>query len=133
VGFTPPGTFAAGAQPLVNLNFSSVAYSNNAPLVFANAPIICQLVDTNAVPVPATFQNATLAVGGTTWPGLAFGQNGNSVVLSWPMSASVFSLQTASSLDGVWSNVVETPTTNGVNLVITSPISTNSQYFRLKY
>jgi hypothetical protein len=132
-GFTPPGTFAPGTQPVVTLTFASVTYSNNASLAFGNAPIVCQLVDTNAIPVSANFTNGTLAVGGSVWPALAISQTGTNIVLSWPASAAPFSFQVASSLNGPWSDVVVNPVTNGESLVITSSVSTNSQFFRLKY
>jgi len=133
VGLEPPGTFAAGTQPLVNLNFTPIAYSNSAALVFGNTPVVCQLVDANANPLSANYQNATLAVGGSTWPAIAISQTGTNIVLSWPFSAALFGFQVAPSLQGPWSNVVVNPVTNGDSLVITSPISTNSQFFRLKY
>jgi len=132
VGLEPPGTFAAGTQPLVNLKFASVSYSNNAALVFVDTPVVCQLVDANANPLPATYQNGTLAVGGSVWPALAISPVGSNIVLSWP-SATPLGLQAASSLGGNWSNVIEIPATNGGSLVITSSISTNSEFFRLKY
>jgi hypothetical protein len=133
VGLEPPGTFAAGTQQVVTINFASLAYSNNAALVFGNTPVVCQLVDTNANPLLTSYQNATLAVGGASWPSLAISVAGSNVVLSWPSANAVFGLQTASSLGGIWSNVLEIPATNGGSLVITSSISTNSEFFRLKY
>ena len=53
--------------------------------------------------------------------------------LSWPSSATVFELQASSSLDGDWTTVVATPATIGSSLVVTSSISTNAVYYRLKY
>jgi hypothetical protein len=133
VGLEPPGTFAAGTQVVVNLTFASIAYSNNLNLVFGNTPVVCQLVDANANPLSATYQNATLAVGGAPWPTLGISQTGTNVVLSWPSGTSGLALQTASSLFGPWSNALEIPAINAGSLVITSSISTNSQFFRLKY
>jgi Immunoglobulin domain len=133
VGFTPPGAFAPGTQPVLNLNFASITYSNTASLAFVNTPVVCQLADTNALAVPATFQNGTLAVGGSPWPSLSIGQSEGNLTLSWPSAGASLGLQTASSLEGPWSNVVAVPSTNGESVVITTSVSTNSQYFRLKY
>jgi hypothetical protein len=132
VGLEPPGAFAAGTQSLVNLKFASVAYSNNAALVFGNTPVICQLVDTNANPLSANFQNATLAVGGSVWPALAISQIGSNVVLAWPASALNFGVQTTPWLGANWSNVSLTPATNGGSVQITAPASNGQSYFRLR-
>jgi hypothetical protein len=133
IGFQPPGAFAPGTQPVLNLTFASVAYSNTASLAFANSPILCQLVDTNANPVSANFQNGTVVVGGSPWPTLAVNQSEGNIVLSWPSTGAVLGLQTASSIDGIWSNVLAIPASNSGSLVITSSVSTNIQFFRLKY
>jgi hypothetical protein len=133
VGLMAPGTFAAGTQQLVKLNFAPVSYSNTTALVFGDTPVPRQLVDSNADIVLASYQDATLAVGGLVWPALSIKQAGSNVVLSWPSSAAALGLQASSSLGGDWSNVVATPATIGSSLVVTSSISTNAVYYRLKY
>jgi len=133
VGLLPPATFAAGAQQLLNLHFAPISYSNTTSLVFSDAPVLRTIVDSNTTVLSATYQDATLAVGGSVWPTLSINQAGNNIVLSWPSSAAGFELQASSSLDGDWTNVVATPAMNGGSLVLTSPISTNTVYYRLKY
>jgi hypothetical protein len=133
VGFFPPVPFAKGTHQLVQLNFASVAYSNNAALAFGDTPVPRGLADANANMLSVNFQNATLAVGGSMWPTLAVSQVGSNVVLSWPSAATGFGLQTASAPGADWSNVPTTPAILGSSLVVTSSISTNSQFFRLKY
>jgi hypothetical protein len=133
VGLLSPGAFAAGARQLVNLNFAPVSYSNTTALVFGDTPVLCQLVDSNATVLSTSYENATLAAGGLVWPTMSINQAGGNVVLSWPSSAAVFELQASSSLEGDWSKVVAIPATNGSSLVVTSPISTNTTYYRLKY
>jgi hypothetical protein len=133
VGSLAPATFAAGTAPLVTLNFAPVAFSNTTALAFANLPVACQLADANAQPLSANFVNASLAVGGASWPTLSITPNGNSISWSWPSSGTTFSLQAASSLGGAWSNVVTTPTTNGNTVTLTAPASDDSVYYRLKY
>ncbi|HEV7926959.1 MAG TPA: immunoglobulin domain-containing protein [Verrucomicrobiae bacterium] len=133
VGLVPPATFTAGTQQVIQMQFASVAYSNNAALAFGNSPIQQGVADANANLVSASFQNATLAVGGSSWPTLEISQVGNNVVLSWPLAATGFGLQTATAPGANWSNVVATPFTIGSSLVVTSSISTNSQFFRLNY
>jgi hypothetical protein len=133
VGLAPPATFVAGTQQLVQIQFASVAYSNNAALTFGNTPVQQGVADADANILSASFQNATLSVGGTAWPTLEISQVGNNVVLSWPSAATGFGLQTATAPGANWSNVLATPITNASSVVVTSPISTNSQYFRLQY
>ena len=133
VGYQPPGVFAAGTQSVVNLKFAAVSYSNNAVVAFGNTPVVCQLVDTNASVISANYQNVTLAVGGPVWPALAISQVGSNIVLSWPSAAAALGLQAASSMGANWSNFLALPATNGGSLVVTSSISTNSEFFRLKH
>jgi hypothetical protein len=133
VGFVPPVTFAAGTQQVVQLQFVSVAYSNNAALCFGNTPVAQGLADASANPLSVNFQNTTLAVGGSAWPTLEILQLGNNLILSWPATATGFALQEASNPGGSWTNVVATPVTVGSNLVVTSSLATNSQFFRLQY
>jgi len=128
----PPGnSFAAGAQQLAVLNFASVSYSNHTTLAFGNSPVGQGLADTNANPLPASFQNGTLAVGGLPWPQLNSVQAGNSLVLSWPASATGFNLETASAVDGNWSVVAGTPVITGGTVTLTVPLSTRAAYYRL--
>jgi hypothetical protein len=133
MGYLAPATFATGTQQLVVLNFAPVSYSNTTALAFSDTPIATQAVDASTTILTTTVANATLAVGGLPWPPLSISQSGNNVVLSWPSSASVMSLQASSSLDGAWSNVAATPVTVGDNLVLTAPGSTNTVFYRLKY
>jgi hypothetical protein len=132
VGLIPPGTFAAGTQQMVTLSFASVLYSNNVPLILCNSPVVCQLVDTNANVIPATFQNANLAVGGAAWPALTINPAGSNVLLSWPASALSFGLETTPWLGANWSNVPVTPLTNGASVQISAPASTGQGFFRLQ-
>jgi hypothetical protein len=133
VGLFPPATFAAGTQQLVRLNFASVSYSNNAALAFSASPVPQGLADSSANVLPANFQNATLTVGGSNWPTLSIGQVGSNLTLSWPSSAAMLGLQVASSPAGPWSNATVTTITNGSSLVVSYPLSTNTEFFRLKY
>jgi hypothetical protein len=134
IGYYPPNTFAAGTETVLNLSFASVAYTNTSALAFVNAPVICQLADTNATPVSTIFQNGTLTIAGSPWPSLSIGQSGSNLTLSWPASGTgALGLQVASSIAGPWIDVTGTPSTNGGNLNITTSVSNSSQFFRLKY
>jgi hypothetical protein len=133
VGMMPPATFASGTQPLVELNVASVSYSNSTVLAFGDTPVLCQIVDSNAAVLPASFQNATLTVGGLAWPTLAISPAGSNVVLSWPSAAAAFNLTTTPDLTKNWSNVAGVLTTNSGVISTTVPISTNQAFYRLQY
>jgi hypothetical protein len=63
---------------------------------------------------------------------LSIKRTGPNVVLSWPLVQG-YQLQSRTNLIGLasWSNVVQSPVTNGNNLVVTVPISSGGQFFRL--
>jgi hypothetical protein len=134
LALNPGVNFPAGTLQLLKLNFSSVLYSNNAALTFGSSPVVPQLADASANILPANFNNAQLSVGGAAWPQLAIGQQDpNNIVLTWPASAYALSLQVGATPTGPWSNVSAVAATNGSNLLLTYPISTNTEFFRLKY
>jgi hypothetical protein len=133
LGHLPPATFPTGTQQLLTLNFASVSYSNTTALVFSDTPVSRQAADASTAILSASFVNATVTVGGSALPALSISQSGNTVALSWPLSSSSFSVQTASSLDGIWTDVAATPTPVGESLVLSAPISTNTVFYRLKY
>jgi hypothetical protein len=133
LALSPGNVFPAGKLSLVQLNFASVGYSNTVALGLVDSPVARQVADTNASVLPVSFQNGSLLVGGSIWPTLAIGQAGSNAVLSWPASANMFELQTAPLLGSNWHVAAGTPVTNGTSLVLTSSISTNAGFFRLRH
>jgi hypothetical protein len=132
VALLPGSAIPSGPQPIVQLSFLSIGYSNTVALTLGDLPVPRQVADTNAAVLPVSFQNASLAVAGLSWPLLSVSQSGTNIVLTWPASAAGFAVQGAFSLSQNWTNVVEIPATNGGSLVLTSSISTNAEFFRLK-
>jgi hypothetical protein len=133
LGMLAPQTFAAGTLQLVDLKFASRNYSNNTSIAFSDSPVTRKMVDSTAMTLTATYQNLTLAVGDLPWPPLSVTSSGTDLVLSWPAAAAALGLQTAPALDATWSNVLTLPSMIGESLVLTSSVSTNTAYFRLKY
>jgi hypothetical protein len=125
------GVFAAGTQEVVKLNFNSISYSNTTSLVFGNSPIIQQVVDSSANVVSATYQNASLQVGGQSWPQLAISQSGSGVSFSWPSSATVLKAQWTTNLGTNWTDVVATAVTNGGTVYLTLPPPSTTTFYRL--
>lgn len=58
--------------------------------------------------------------------------SGNQVVLSWPVSAAGYTLQTATSLTGAWTTVPGLPTVLGDQNTMTLPSGTGTAFYRLK-
>lgn len=58
---------------------------------------------------------------------------GTNVAVSWPLLTG-YQLQSTTNLTGsvTWSNVIQTPLTNGDHLVVTLPASQSRQFFRLR-
>jgi hypothetical protein len=86
------------------------------------------------------FGLADSAVASTTFtvspaaPSLNITRTGNSVTVSWPLSAQGYVLESAGTLIGTnqWSVVADTPATNDLSLQVTSPVSGNAKFYRLK-
>jgi hypothetical protein len=67
-------------------------------------------------------------------PVLSVARSGSNVNVSWPSGANGFQLQSATNLTAstFWSNVSQTPQTNGAQLFVQLPASSQRQFFRLK-
>jgi hypothetical protein len=129
----PGSAIPSGTQPVVQLSFLSIGYSNNLNLSFGDVPVARQVADTNADILPVSFQNGSLAVGGSSWPLLSVSRSGTNIFLSWPASDDGFTVQSTFPLGQIWTAVAGTPATNGSNLVLKSSVSTNAQFFRLRH
>ena len=128
-----PGTaISPGTQPVVQLSFLSISYgSNTLNLTLGDVPVPRQIADTNAAILPVSFENASLAVAGTSNALLWVSRNATNVFLTWSAAATGFTLQSASSLGQNWTSVPGTPVTNGNYLTLPVVISTNNEFFRL--
>ena len=60
-------------------------------------------------------------------------QSGTNVTVSWPSLLVGYQLQFATNITStVWSNVTQTPLTNGTMLYVTQPLSRGNRFFRLQ-
>lgn len=69
-------------------------------------------------------------------PSLSISRSAPNVVVTWPVWAAAFNLQTASGRlvsPGNWTNQPAVLQTNGLNLRAAFPMATNQQFFRLQY
>jgi len=66
-------------------------------------------------------------------PSLKIARSGSNAILSWPSPSTGFALQKISQLGSTnWSNVAETPTDDGTNKTVNTPIAPTNTFFRLK-
>jgi len=131
VALVPGSAIPSGTQPIVQLSFLSISYSNTLILSFGDVPVPRQVADTNALVLPVSFQNGSLAVAGSSWPLLSVSRNGTNVLLSWPASAGGFAVQSTASLGQSWTNVAASLTTNSGMISTSVPISATQAYYRL--
>jgi hypothetical protein len=84
-----------------------------------------------------SFANGTLTIAPlVTSPVISISPSGTNVVLSWPIAAGSFKLQSLNSpsgLSGYWSNMPVTLQTNGPTVNATLPVTNRSSFFRLVY
>jgi len=66
-------------------------------------------------------------------PSLTVGRAGSNIVVSWPASATSYTLYSAATLTGAeWTPVTGTPQQVGENLVLTEAIGTGVRFYRLQ-
>lgn len=70
---------------------------------------------------------------GGSGPQIAISRTGNNVVLSWPVSAAGFVLESAPGLNSpTWTAVAGAPTVNGDQNTVTAESSTGTRFYRLR-
>ena len=125
-------SFAAGTNPIAQLVFSPVTYSNTATLSFADVPANRSVSDvTGTTHLLATYQNGALAVSGSSWPMLSLSSTGSQITLSWPSSATNFVVQTTTNFSSAWAAAGGSPVSNGSTISLTLPAPANTAFYRL--
>lgn len=129
----PPGnSFAAGSQQLLSVNLNLVGTNSGVSTVALTSQAIkCEVSDPLANPLPIGIVNGTITV--NSIPALAIALSGTNVVLSWPLWASNFLLQSASGGTPPlvpWSNSPLSVTATTSNFV-TLPPTNRVEFFRL--
>lgn len=70
---------------------------------------------------------------GPLQPLLAIQGFGANVLIAWPSPSTGFVLQETTDLvGGVWSNVAQVPSDNGITKTVTTPATSNTKYYRLR-
>jgi len=128
-------SFAAGSRELVKVSLRALpSAAGNYTLALGDAPVPRDVADTNAVSVNTAYVNGKVTV--NPLPSLTLQESGQDIVVSWPLWATNFTLQTTAPTLGpsaTWTNVTLIPViTNGQNTV-TVPTSSSAQFYRLSH
>jgi hypothetical protein len=125
--------FTAGIQEVAKVTFVALATATNYSLGFADQPALRSISDTNAAELAANYTGNSVTINPS--PSLNISQTGANILLSWPVWAGDFTLQTAdiSTSPVTWSDVVSTVQTNGANIELTLPVSAERSFFRLQH
>jgi hypothetical protein len=128
-------TFASGNRELIRASFrASSSGTGIVSAAFGDQPVPRSISDASANVVPGSYTNGTISV--DLPPSLTIGLSGQSILLSWPLWASNFTLQEAQGplpISGSWTNPpVSVGISNGqseVNL----PLGPTAKYYRLSH
>ena len=134
LALSPGNSFAAGAQPLLSVELNLVGTNSGIfPAAFTSQLVKCEVSDTLANPLPVSFVSGTVTV--NPIPSLAIQLSGSNAVLSWPLWAGNFLLQSAGTgapSFGPWSNSTASVTASTSNFA-TVPLTNEVQFFRLEH
>ncbi|MCW5550791.1 MAG: immunoglobulin domain-containing protein [Verrucomicrobiae bacterium] len=132
LALTSGNTFSAGTKEVAKLTFNAATpASTNCMVALVDQPVPRQISDANAMPLAATYQNASIIV--NPLPELRIMQVEQDIVLSWPLWASNFTLHEASSLvlPPEWTPVEGEPGTGAGEHKLTQPLNGSGKFYRL--
>ena len=124
---TTPGSF--------DFNISSLNLSGGTVLTITANYAKTAAPTHNGLPLTSPFSDPVAAAGEALGPALKIATLGSSVVISWPTSATGFTIQGSSSLaTGSWANLSPqpTPVVVGSSSTVTLSATGATQYYRLK-
>jgi hypothetical protein len=134
VALNPGAALQPGPRELLRIRYTaSTTASGAAPFRFVNEPVIGQVSDAAANPLPVTFVTNALVVRPSAT--LRIRREADARVrLSWPLSATNLVLQQivgALPPAGGWTNVPASPTITNDERTVILPIEAETRFFRL--
>ncbi|MDB6110662.1 MAG: Conserved repeat domain protein, partial [Pedosphaera sp.] len=131
-------TFGAGTQEVVKINFVvSPSAPTNTSISFTNKPLTQEVSDASALPLSTIYLNGTMAIAPQpviTNPTLTVSETNGNLMLSWPISATNFTLESSGSLASTnWTNVAGVMVTNATKISVAIPLSGPQQFYRLHH
>ncbi|MDB6065698.1 MAG: Conserved repeat domain protein [Pedosphaera sp.] len=130
-------TFTTSTQQVVKLNFMvQPSAKGSSPISFASSPVVQDIADSNAESLHADYFDGLVAITTTQQivnPMLSLTTKAANLTISWPNSASGFSLESTGDLTSTkWTPIVTTPVTNVSDITVTVPFSGSQQFYRLR-
>jgi Concanavalin A-like lectin/glucanases superfamily/Immunoglobulin domain/Cohesin domain len=130
-------TFAAGSAQVVKLSFQAAANAaGNTTVTFANNPVREQAADASAGTLGISYVNGSVNLGtiSVSTPTLTAQKIADSLVISWPVSASGYNLESCDALGGSsWTGATNTLTTNATVITATVPLTGAQKFYRLHH
>jgi hypothetical protein len=132
VAQSPGGLFSAGTQQVAMLQFAiKQGATNSTAIAFNDTPVMREVSDAAANVLSTSYIDGQVGI--TPLPVLRIGQQGASVVISWPASSGAFLLQSADTLSAAsWDAIALDITTNGSIAAVAVPATNAHRYFRLQ-
>jgi hypothetical protein len=137
IAFSLPAgqTIKAGTNDvlLVSLAALSGTASASTTINFDDTPIVREVVDTLANPLPALYVSGTITLN-VVAPSLNLTRSGSQFIVSWPASATNYVLEAAITLpaSNTWTTVGAQPVVDGDQNKVTVPMSNGNKFFRLR-
>jgi hypothetical protein len=131
VALPTSSTFAVGTREVARVTLTAIApVASDYPIALGDQPVVRAVSDVRANELNATYTAGSVFVNPV--PKLDIMRSGQSAVLSWPVWAEGFSVQSRDLLlSRNWTNVSGTVQTNVGNLTLTVPVTGEAKYFRL--
>jgi hypothetical protein len=128
------GAFAAGRAEVIELTFCALSdAAGDSAVSFGNDPVLCQVCDGAASALDAAYVPGTVTV--YPPPSLLIARAENELILSWPLWATNFVLQTVSgtlNATTVWTNLpVAATVTNDCHQAVL-PLTDAPRFYRLR-
>jgi len=133
IGLPLDTTFPAGLREVAKVALipTAAAVGSN-PVALSDDPVSRAISSALANELAAGYVAGSVSV--NPLPSLLITRSGDDVTLTWPVWAADFALQSADGgITGGWANVNAPSQTNGGNLVVTLPITSDTKFFRLQH
>jgi hypothetical protein len=130
LAMSPGNALTAGTNQVAVLQFLTRSNASGIALLTLDSSVIqLQVADKTALALTANYVDGSVVL--PLQPTLQTLKAGNNLQLTWPVSAGTFTVQTASSPVGPWSDASLTVITNGASASVTVQATNQQQYYRL--
>jgi hypothetical protein len=129
----PGGTLAEGVHEVVALSFvATAAMSDGTTISFSDQPLQRETADALANTLETAYTSGTVSLTLPPGPLLSFTRSEDTLILSWPASATGFELETSTGEPGVQWNPVVGVIVFGDQKISAVSLSGSQRFFRLR-